>query len=353
LFVSSAGLIVLLPLLGDNRYRVICPNMPDPDAEPTISCFLAIAEQRAPSGTRFYDEAWVTKFRFHGRIVPRYRDGRVFLAGDAAHIHSPVGGQGMNMGMQDAENLAWKLALVQQGAAHEWILDSYQPERRPVAAATVGITDRVTQAMMRAMTLRSPIAEALRNQVIAFVAGSGLIGERLFSAVGQLGVSYASSPLVGEHHVSIWSSEVGGARDTEQPKLSDWIGFSRGIGAGERVPNLELNGRKLSDLLHGTEHVLFLFDGEASTPEGYENLASIASTVKERWGRWIRVHIVVPEGREPDLDEFLSDRDLSLHRHFGCRSEALCLVRPDGYVGFRSQPAVAEKLYAYLERIWI
>jgi hypothetical protein len=260
----------------------------------------------------------------------------------------------MNMGMQDAYNLAWKLALVQRGAAREWILDSYEPERRPVAAATVGITDRVTQAMMRAMTLRSPIAEALRNQVMAFVAGSGLIGERLFSAVGQLGVSYASSPLSGEHHVSIWSSEVGGARATEQPKLSDWIGFSRGIGAGERVPNVDVgDGRKLSDLLRGTEHVLFLFDGEASTPEGYENLASIAGTVQERWGRWIRVCIVVPEGRSPDLEEFLSDRDLTLHRHFGCRSEGLCLVRPDGYVGFRSQPAAAEKLYAYLERMWI
>lgn len=356
-FLSSAGLIVALPLLTEGRYRVIVPNMPNPDVEETLAVFQALAKERSPSGTTFYDADWIAKFHFHGRVVPRYRSGRVFLAGDAAHIHSPVGGQGMNMGMQDAYNLAWKLALVVRGSGRDSILDSYDPERRPVAQATVGVTDRATKAMMRMMALRSPIAEALRNQLMSFLVGSGLIGETVFKRVGQLAVSYAASPIVGEHNVSIWSSEVGLGRMSEQPKLGDWIGWKSALGPGERVPDTDVDGdRTLFQVLRGTRHVLFLFDGVAATPEGYANLGGIAKRVIERWGDHIDVHIVVPHAQKPrELDfsgSVILDEEAALHKHFGCNSEGLYLVRPDGYVGFRCQPAVTEKLYGYLETIF-
>lgn len=361
MLLSSNGVLANLPLLSEGRYRVIAPNMPDPDAEATLEMFERIVAQRAPEGTRVSDPAWITKFRFHGRIVPRYRVGQVFLAGDAAHVHSPVGGQGMNMGIQDAVNLAWKLALVVRGAGRPDLLDSYDPERRPVARATVTVTDRATKGMMRMMALRSPIAEALRNQAVSFIAGSGFVGERLFRTVGQLGVDYGDSPIVGEHHVSIWSSDVGPGRDTEHPKVGDWLGWHGRLAPGARVPDVDLDAAvddagTLFQLLHGTEHVLFLFDGAAATESGYENLAGIARRVTERYGDHVRVYVVVPFPERPaalDWDgPIVHDTDATLHRHFGASSEGLHLVRPDGYVGFRSLPADGDRLMAYLATIF-
>jgi len=357
MFLSQSGGLGCLPLLSEGRYRAILPNMPDPDAEANLETFEKIFRERAPAGARVHDPAWIAKFRFHGRIVPHYRVGRVFLAGDAAHIHSPVGGQGMNMGIQDAYNLAWKLALVVRGVARPSILESYEPERRPVARATVTGTDRGTKAMMRMLSLRSPIAEAFRNQAISFLASSGLLGDRAFHAVGQLGVSYAHSPIVGQHQVSVFSAEIGGAQ-TEQPGVGDWVGFSRAIGPGERVPDVDLpGGRTLFSVLRGTEHVLFLFDGAAATKEGYANLSAIAADVKKRCGDLVRIHVVVPRAERPrELDASLDvilDEDRTLHEHFGCSTEALYLIRPDGHVGFRSQPAVLDKLGSYLDTIFV
>jgi 2-polyprenyl-6-methoxyphenol hydroxylase-like FAD-dependent oxidoreductase len=362
MFLSQDGAVGVLPVLGEGRHRVIMPNMPDPDAEASLEVFEAILRTRAPEGTRVHDPAWIAKFRFHGRIVPRYRERRVFLAGDAAHIHSPIGGQGMNMGIQDAYNLAWKLALVAQGAGRPLLLDSYDPERRPVARATVTGTDRGTRALMRMVALRSSVAEALRNQAIAFLVGSGLLNDRAFYAIGQLGVTYAKSPAVGEHQVSVWSAEIG-SHATEQPGVADWIGFSRAIGKGERVPDVDLTvpgGRTLFELLRGTEHVLFLFDGAAATTEGYANLSRIAAHVTARYGKRIRTFVVVPRRERPSelaalepATNVILDEDRTLHEHFGCSTEALYLVRPDGHVGFRSQPAVLEKLQGYLETIFV
>jgi 2-polyprenyl-6-methoxyphenol hydroxylase-like FAD-dependent oxidoreductase len=361
LFLSAEGIMALLPLLAEGRYRVILPNMPDPEAEAILETFDKIARARAPEGARFYDPAWIVKFRFHGRIVPRYRVGPVFLAGDAAHIHSPVGGQGMNMGIQDAYNLGWKLALVVRGDGRRSLLDSYEPERRPVAHATVNVTDLATKTMMRVMALRSPIAEAVRNHAASFLASTGLFQERAFRTLGQLGVTYASSPIVGQHHVSIWTAEVGASRATEQPHVTDWIGFTRGIGPGERVPDMDLardvgGAHTLFELLRGTHHTLLLFDG-APTKDGYENLSLIAERVALRCRDRVRVHVVVPRReRPPELSwkgSVVLDEGAALHRHFGCGSEALYLVRPDGYLAFRSQPAVPEKILGYLDTIFV
>ena len=361
LFLSAEGIMAALPLLAQGRYRVILPNMPDPGAEATFELFESIARTRSPEGTRLYDAAWIVKFQFHGRVVPRYRVGRVLLAGDAAHIHSPVGGQGMNMGIQDAYNLGWKLALVARGKARPSLLDSYEPERRPVAQATVEVTDLATKTMMRVMALRSPIVEAVRNHAASFLASTGLFQERAFRTLGQLGVTYASSPIVGQHQVSIWTAEVGGGRTSEQPHLSHWVGFTRAFGPGERVPDVDLSrdvggAKTLFDLLRGTEHTLFLFDG-TPTKAGYENLATIADRVSSRCLDTVRVHVVVPAAERPSelswTGSVVLDEDSTLHRHFGCGSEGLYLVRPDGYVAFRSQPAVLEKILGYLDTIFV
>ncbi len=123
-----------------------------------------ILDQRI-GGIRLLRSHWLTSFEIHHARVPAYRWGRVFLAGDAAHIHSPAGGQGMNTGMQDAFNLAWKLAAVIDGQAGETLLDSYQAERLPIADGVITFTDRLTK-----VGTLSGLPRRIRDMVIRMVS---------------------------------------------------------------------------------------------------------------------------------------------------------------------------------------
>ena len=162
LFLSPAGLAVVAPL-PDERWRVVA-SVRDADGPPTRAGLQEILERRGPQRHRARVEEllWASEFRIAHRIADRFRLGRAFLAGDAAHVHSPAGGQGMNTGLQDAVNLAWKLALAVRGEGGEELLDSYELERRPVAAQVVRQTDRLT----RMATTRSPLAQHARNMAL-------------------------------------------------------------------------------------------------------------------------------------------------------------------------------------------
>ena len=147
-FFSPDGPVVVLPM-RDGRMRFLAqvhdaPGTPM-NMHPTQDELQAIIDRRI-GGIRVMHSHWLTSFEIHHARVPAFRWGRVFLAGDAAHIHSPAGGQGMNTGMQDAFNLAWKLAAVVDGAAGAALLDSYQAERAPVADQVIAFTDRLTRA---------------------------------------------------------------------------------------------------------------------------------------------------------------------------------------------------------------
>src|SRR5919107_4964937 len=143
-FAPDEGLLLLFPMRGE-RTRVMAQltDQALPKGEPTLSEAQEIVDRRAP-GIRLLRAHWLTVFEIHHAQVPSYRYGRVFLAGDAAHVHSPFGGQGMHTGMQDAFNLGWKLAIAVHGEAAPGLLDSYHAERHPVAAGVIKQTTRLT-----------------------------------------------------------------------------------------------------------------------------------------------------------------------------------------------------------------
>jgi hypothetical protein len=151
----------------------------------------AILDKRFPGGVRATNPIWLSSFRINERKVADYRAGRVFLAGDAAHIHSPAGGQGMNTGMQDACNLAWKLALVVHGIGSDSLLDSYSAERSPIAEEVLKATGRVTSMA----TLRGNIAQFLRNHAAALVLGFPLVRRLAADAAAEISIGYPHSPL--------------------------------------------------------------------------------------------------------------------------------------------------------------
>jgi 2-polyprenyl-6-methoxyphenol hydroxylase-like FAD-dependent oxidoreductase len=162
LYFAPAGLLVVAPLPG-GRHRIVAtadvaPEHPDRDH---IQALLdARGPQKRPALVK--DVVWSSRFRVHHRLADRYREGRVFLAGDAAHVHSPAGGQGMNTGIQDAVALAARLASVLRDAADERVLDGYEAQRRPIAADVVAFTDRMT----RVATVDHPGVRRIRNATL-------------------------------------------------------------------------------------------------------------------------------------------------------------------------------------------
>ena len=185
---------------GDGWYRVIARDRRCelPDGAP-VSLEEIAAVARHVFGTDFgmHDPRWMSRFHSDERQARRYRVGRVFLAGDAAHVHSPAGGMGMNTGLQDAANLGWKLAAAVRGRGDDRLLDSYQGERHPVGRMVL----RMSGGLLRAALLRSGTARAVRDAVLPALFGVPAIGRQVRLRISGIGVRYArprgAHPLVG------------------------------------------------------------------------------------------------------------------------------------------------------------
>ena len=164
--------------------------------EPTLAEVQSLIDARAGGGFQAVDPVWLSRFRINERKLKEYRHGRVFLAGDAAHVHSPAGGQGMNTGMQDAINLAWKLALVIGGGAGPALLDSYSPERSAVGEMVLRNAARLTEMA----TLANPVAQALRNAALHVFLGLHAAQDKLAAAMSETEIGYPQSPLSQGRH---------------------------------------------------------------------------------------------------------------------------------------------------------
>jgi FAD binding domain len=194
IFLHREGPLAVFPIPG-GRARVTGsvghadPAHPRP--APTLEEIQALVRTRGGEGIEVTDPVWLANFRIHERKVSDYRKGRIFLAGDAAHIHSPAGGQGMNTGMQDAFNLAWKLALVEKGEAAPSLLDSYSAERTEVGRIVLRNATRMTDMA----TLSSAAAQAARNLVMRFLFGFHAVQEHLANQMSEVEIAYRHSPL--------------------------------------------------------------------------------------------------------------------------------------------------------------
>jgi 2-polyprenyl-6-methoxyphenol hydroxylase-like FAD-dependent oxidoreductase len=190
------GPLIFFPM-APGRYRIIASLAPSKGAAPVVpapEAFQAIVDRRGSSDIVLGEPIWTSAFRINERQIPSYRAGRVFLAGDAAHVHSPAGGQGMNTGMQDAINLAWKLAMVCRGlSANPALLDSYDTERRPVGAEVIAAAGRLTTIA----TIHNPIAQHVRNVIAHFVLGLPPVQRALQGSMTEVSIGYPDSPLNG------------------------------------------------------------------------------------------------------------------------------------------------------------
>jgi len=195
MFLHPAGVSAVFPLPGTRARMYIQLEDEQPHgSEPTLEQLQAAVVERIDAGAVVRDPHWLTYFEVHHGQVPAYRFGRVFLAGDAAHIHSPAGGQGMNTGMQDAYNLAWKLALVCHGRAAPQLLDSYGAERHPVGARVVKGTSLLTEVG----TAANPALRLVRDGLMTVVGRVPAATKRMASTVTEATIGYPESAIVDE-----------------------------------------------------------------------------------------------------------------------------------------------------------
>lgn len=198
IFWHRDGILAFFPIAGD-RWRVVANLGPAKDGEthpdPTLEEINALMARRGSPGIVMSDPVWLAAFRINERKVRDYSRGRVFLAGDAAHIHSPAGGQGMNTGMQDAFNLAWKLALVIEGTAKPSLLDSYSPERTAVGDRVLKNAGRLTEAA----TLSNPLLQDVRNAIVRFAATFPHFQHKVADQLAEMDIGYPDSPLTARN----------------------------------------------------------------------------------------------------------------------------------------------------------
>jgi 2-polyprenyl-6-methoxyphenol hydroxylase-like FAD-dependent oxidoreductase len=335
-FLGRNGLLTVLPLGEGGLHRLIATGatamagaddasgnamLTSGTAEPTLSQFQAIFDELAPERPKLTEPRWLARFRLHHRAAESYRRGRAFIAGDAAHIHSPAGGQGMNTGIQDAFNLAWKLALVLRGECNEQLLESYEAERRPVGRALLRYTDRLFSF---ATTRQSGIA-AIRTwvmpRVVPFAAGEAWRRRLAFRFISQLGLNYEGSPIV---------SELDGKADAA---------FRKGPRAGRRAPDglLKVNGRPstLFSLMTEPSHHLLVFVAPGTNSEALARLTTQLNALRERHRSRLEFAAIVASGTDSGSSSVVVDADGTLRLRYGVSRGACYLIRPDGYVAFR------------------
>ncbi len=333
--LGDDGAFVVFPLKGERHYRVVAARATAAAADagdPTLAELQELADRRSPVPLKLSEPRWLARFRLHHRAVSRYRLGRGFVAGDAAHIHSPAGGQGMNTGIQDAANLAWKLALVLRGQAPDTLLDSYHDERWPIGQALLRTTDR----MFAMGTSRNPLLIGARRLLLPPLAGrlfgSRWLRERMFRFIGQLGIAYPASPIVDER------MEGAGSR------------FRHAPGKGARAPGLLRGGDALRTLLRGAKHHLLVFTGSS---KGLE-LEALQRRMQDALGphKGMCEVIVIWRGDGIGPKGSIYDDHGVLHERYGLDHSGLYLIRPDGYIAFRSPRLDPAPLQAYLQKIY-
>ncbi|QIA24166.1 MAG: hypothetical protein EOS23_32230 [Mesorhizobium sp.] len=193
--ISTYGFAIVMPVRQSGSLRLIGIVPKAHEADETITFEAIRAEVERDTGITVDEVNWFSTYRVHHRVAERFRIGRVFLCGDAGHIHSPAGGQGMNTGMGDAVNLAWKLAAVMQGRADQRLLDSYEPERIAFAHKLIESTDRV----FRFVTSRSRLVGLFRRyvmpRVLNFLLHTSFGSRRFFGLISQTAIEYHAGPI--------------------------------------------------------------------------------------------------------------------------------------------------------------
>lgn len=312
---------VILTALPRQRWRVyLRPSSPESDL---VADAVATIARYHPT-IRFDDVANPTRFHCHTKVAERFRAGRVLLAGDAAHVCSPAEGHGMNSGLQDALNLAWKLALVCQGDAAPALLDSYEAERRPVAEMITASGD----AIEHAQTISDPAERRARDENLRAVFADPETRHHEAIAEAELNIDYGGSPIVlGDQHEALAPGQ----------RLPDTIRVSLAGG----------DSRLLHELTHAAGHTALLIGGPQA---GGDQLAQLERALLAHGGAGLIEGTIVLTAC-CDASHPCARLTPEAAERLGVSEVTLLVIRPDGHVGLRADREHVRAWAAYHARL--
>jgi 2-polyprenyl-6-methoxyphenol hydroxylase-like FAD-dependent oxidoreductase len=337
-FMTAEHILVLLPYNKEGHYRIICgrnDKNPEDKSPPALEEMQELVRAIADPAAELYDPVWLNRFRSGHRLAARFRDGRAFLAGDAGHVHIPIGGQGMNYGMHDAFNLGWKLAAVAKGEAHPALLETYETERHAADEALIRGTDTAFHLLVQPHAAKEMVLKLVGPTIMGLPA----FQEKIRNTMGEVNVAYPQSALSEDH------------------------GGSTGPAAGDRAPDalvVRMPDRRtvsVFEVLHGTRWTLLLFAGTAPSADDVEALERISGSLAGRYGTRVAIHLVLCDDPPVPVHEnwaagVLMDRERYVHVKYGVEATpCLYLIRPDWQIAFRGGLDHGKELSSYLAHI--
>jgi 2-polyprenyl-6-methoxyphenol hydroxylase-like FAD-dependent oxidoreductase len=317
LWWHNGGTIAMFPF-GNEVWRIFSmrgEDSPQGDEPATLEEMQHCVDRYGPSGLKLRDPSWLSIFRINERLAARYRAGRCFLAGDAAHIHSPAGGQGMNTGIQDAVNLGWKLAYVLKGAGDsDLLLDSYEAERRPIARAVIGAAAQKQHLSFGASKLTSRI----RNMAVSIFGNIPAVHRKLQVELSETEFAYRDGPLV-----ALAAGKLGGKRTDVGTRARE----------ASIVDGPDGKSASLWPYLSAPRHSLLVFEDE--------NHPIPLNDALQQAGDRLQV-LRLGSSRDPDGE---------VRSRYQLKGPGWVLVRPDQVVAARGVGADFSSLHAYAARV--
>ena len=306
--LAKDSFVVFFPLKGEKRYRIV-GVFPEEFAKEEGDILYEEIEQRIKEEAKLkldiHDVEWFSTYKVHTRHVSQFSAGRCFLAGDSAHIHSPAGAQGMNTGIQDSYNLAWKLALVLQGVADKTLLDTYNEERLENAKNLLQTTDRMFQFAAGSEWFLAFLRTNVLPSVAKYILGLDTVRKFIFPLISQIGINYRHSSL----------SQHAGDENFN-------------VKAGDRMPYILVDGESIYDGLQGPRFHLVVFS------DAQVELQELQTELESQYHEFVDFNAI---SLRPEVAEaFGTDKSFSV------------LLRPDCYIGYISKETSLVELKVYL-----
>lgn len=321
IFPEKGTLFAAFPC-GSNKYRINANLYLDaPRQSFTAKEVKEVVTERTYGNYTIESVSWISPFWIHDKIVNNMRNNSIFLVGDAAHIHSPAGGQGMNSGIQDAYNLAWKLALVIKEQAKPSLLDSYQLERYPIMNEIVKQTGHLTEMALFDSTFYEKLHTFCRK-----ISKSPPFANKIAMQVTQLSLQYHDSPIINYEK-----------KLTKSPKQ------------GERAPDVKINpSMRLSDYLRNTQHNVLLFTGLSFEKNNLQKIITLETWLTQNYPNLIRAHLISTE-KNGDADKIIFDSNNAIHNAYHMKKPALYILRPDNTIAYYSNKFEIAPIEQFLE----
>jgi len=310
-YLPRNSMVLVFPMEGEKRYRII-GTFPEGLEKDGGEILYAEIEQRIKEDTKqslnISNVNWFSVYKVNSRRVNKFSEGRCFVAGDAAHIHSPAGGQGMNTGIQDAYNLAWKIAFVLKGYASEKLLETYNEERLPNAQKLLQTTDKAFAVQLGTNWLVNFIRTTIFPLLAKYILSLNIVAKNVFLLISQIRINYRDASL----------SNPGGEQDFK-------------VKAGDRMPYFLIDGKSIYDKLHQPKFHLFIFSNNQS------DFQTLKTELNIQYTEFV------------DLNTIRIDPQVA--KTFGTNNSFHVLLRPDNYIAFISNEMSLSKLRAYLSEL--